>query len=372
METEPTLVVVTGPPAGGKSTVASELARRTPLPLLAKDTLKEILFDTFGWSDRAWSRRLGVATYPLLYATARALLARGRSLVLEANFDHERARRELLRLPARRFVQVHCSADPDVLIARFEARARSGARHPAHGELDAELIERIRGEEFGPIDLPGPCFRVVTDRFEDVSLGDITAVMPAPDRNGGPPALVVVSGPPASGKTEVAEKLAEELKIPFVTKDTFKEELYEVFGRDSEEPGTNPHEERIEKAALKILFSVLDMQLEAGVSVVGESDFHAGTHVEPFRRLCERHDVRIVQVHMDGDTDAIVERFVRRAESGDRHPGHADGANDADDLRQQLESGRWNALEIPGALVEADMSEDVASVAARVRAVLEG
>lgn len=44
--------------------------------------------------------------------------------------------------------------------------------------------------------------------------------------------LVVVSGPPASGKTEAVELLARKVELPFFSKDTFKERLYEEFGPD--------------------------------------------------------------------------------------------------------------------------------------------
>ena len=43
----PLVVVVTGPPAAGKTTVAREIARSLRLPLVAKDTIKEALFDAF-------------------------------------------------------------------------------------------------------------------------------------------------------------------------------------------------------------------------------------------------------------------------------------------------------------------------------------
>jgi len=65
-----TLVLVTGPPASGKTSLAQPLARHLGLPLLGKDTIKEVLFDSLGTGDRAWSRRLGAASYAVLLELA--------------------------------------------------------------------------------------------------------------------------------------------------------------------------------------------------------------------------------------------------------------------------------------------------------------
>ncbi len=41
-----------GPPASGKTTLASILAQRLKLPLFSKDQLKELLFEILGWGER--------------------------------------------------------------------------------------------------------------------------------------------------------------------------------------------------------------------------------------------------------------------------------------------------------------------------------
>jgi predicted kinase len=131
------LILVSGAPGTGKSTLAPILARRYACTLLAKDAIKEALFDTLGTADAAWSRRLSDASFAALFALAAQGLAEGASLVIEGNFrrgEHEQPISAALGRAANsvRCAQVLCSLPEDLRRERLLSRSGSGARHAGH------------------------------------------------------------------------------------------------------------------------------------------------------------------------------------------------------------------------------------------------
>lgn len=163
----PLLVVVQGPPAAGKTTVAREIAQRLRLPLLMKDTVKEALLDGLGTGELEWSQRLGAATYEVLAALVEESVAAGASVVLEGNFVRgSDLERRLAVLPAR-FVQIHCSAPLGLLLERY------GSRERHRGHVDSERIEGLReavgSHRHDPLDLPGETIRIDTSAPVDVA-----------------------------------------------------------------------------------------------------------------------------------------------------------------------------------------------------------
>jgi hypothetical protein len=62
----------------------------------------------------------------------------------------------------------------------------------------------------------------------------------------------------------------------------------------------------------------------------------------------------------------VAESFAERSASGRRHPGHGDRPEDAEEVRQDVETGRYDALDLPGELLRVDPEHvDLDELAAR-------
>lgn len=175
----PLLVIVTGAPGAGKTTLGRRLAADLGFPFINKDDVKDVMFTHLGWSDRAWSRKVGKAALHILFHVTEQQLVAGCSLVVECNFrphlDNQRFR-DLQDRYSHRQVQVFCHAPSHVLLERFKARSLHGVRHPGHVE-DAnwdEIKEALLAEDNWMLDLSGPLMEVDTS---DVALIDYGAIL---------------------------------------------------------------------------------------------------------------------------------------------------------------------------------------------------
>jgi len=178
------VVIVSGPPCTGKTTLGERIALELGYPFLSKDRIKELLFDTLGVGDRAWSRKLGAATMEILFMLADTELAAGRSFVLEANFRPALANgqfRALKEKYAFRAFQVECYADTDVLLARFKARTDSGNRHPGHIDhvTYPEVVDDLEQGSYGPLEVADQVCIVDTSDFGLVGYRQIIAAIEA-------------------------------------------------------------------------------------------------------------------------------------------------------------------------------------------------
>ena len=173
------IVVVTGPPASGKTTLAIAIAEQLRLPLFAKDSIKERLYDALGPGDREWSRRLGRATYPMLFDILAQELRAARSVVIDASFGPPVANEEFAALHRRwpfDALQLYCTAPRDVLLDRYAARAPT--RHPGHLDsfIQDEVAAGLDDDRWAPLTLPGHCVTIDTTRPTSETIERVVAL----------------------------------------------------------------------------------------------------------------------------------------------------------------------------------------------------
>lgn len=162
----PIFVVISGPPASGKSTLAPQVAAALALPLVAKDTIKDALMSVLAVPDVEASRQVGRAAVVAMLAVAAASPI---GAVLESNFFRSSAAAELQRLPGT-LVELFCRCRVDVAWERYQRRA--GSRHPGHFDLERTREELWNDEVAEPVAGGWPVLEVATDapvRFETVT-----------------------------------------------------------------------------------------------------------------------------------------------------------------------------------------------------------
>ena len=156
----PLLIIVSGAPGAGKTTVGKGIAQEIGIPFMSKDTIKESLFDTLGYGDRDWSMRLGAASIGLLFRLVEIELEAGKSVVAEMNFQRhfDRPRfKDLARQYPFRPIEVHCTAGTEVLLTRYD-------------ELYDEIKQGLADGRWDPLDVGGPLLTVDTTEFDTLDV----------------------------------------------------------------------------------------------------------------------------------------------------------------------------------------------------------
>lgn len=167
-----TVILITGHPATGKTTLAHYLAQELKLPLLWRDGLKEKLADTLGWSTEEWSLKLRVASWELLYHLVETLLRAQVSHIVESNFTPTYATprwQSLCKRYSLQIIQLRCDAPPETVIKRYHERIEQGARHPIHRYVpdDVNYAALLERGPMGWVDVAGA--RLVVDTSQNIA-----------------------------------------------------------------------------------------------------------------------------------------------------------------------------------------------------------
>ena len=128
------VIVLTGMPASGKSTICKALTECFGWPVVEKDAIKEQLFDTIGFECYAQKRRLDHAANAVVIHMTERMLSAGQSVIVDNNFDElsGKAFAELIKRYQSVCMTVFLKGEPQVLYDRYVKRDNAHARHLGH------------------------------------------------------------------------------------------------------------------------------------------------------------------------------------------------------------------------------------------------
>lgn len=179
-------ILVTGIPAAGKSTMAAFLADALGLPVLSKDSIKELLFDDLGFRSREEKVRLGVASMHVMYYAAEQLMKARQPFILENNFENTSKEGLVAILQKHRYqsITVVLTGDYQKIYQRFCKRDTEPLRHRGHvvndcyPEMDPharaktisyeDFVAGIARRGMDSFAVDGPCIVVDTTDFSKV------------------------------------------------------------------------------------------------------------------------------------------------------------------------------------------------------------
>lgn len=132
------------------------------------------------------------------------------------------------------------------------------------------------------------------------------------------PAVVAVGGIIASGKSTVAEALAERLTAPVVDADRTRKSLLGVAHRAAVHVGAfeGPYDPRVTDAVYDEVMARADAVLASGRPVVLDASFRTRALRQKARALAERHGVPFLFVECRVPEPVCIERLARREREG--------------------------------------------------------
>lgn len=124
-------ILVTGIPAAGKSTMAEAISEKLNLPVISKDSIKELLFDNVGFQPREEKVDLGIASMEIMYYIAGQIMKTGQPFILENNFEYssERGIKNLLEQYQYSMLIITLTGNYKTIYLRFLERENSPEKH---------------------------------------------------------------------------------------------------------------------------------------------------------------------------------------------------------------------------------------------------
>ena len=162
------------------------------------------------------------------------------------------------------------------------------------------------------------------------------------------PTLVVVAGPPGSGKTTLAHALAAAIPCAAICRDEIKEGMVHAHRGDFETAPGDPLTQR----TFPLFFEVLRTLVSGGVTLVAEAAFQDGLWRRGLESLLSCAELRIVNCRVDAALS-----YERATDRGDRRLSHGDSALRAGEEEWARRTASFEWISIPAPSIDVDTTD---------------
>ncbi len=183
------------------------------------------------------------------------------------------------------------------------------------------------------------------------------------------PLLIIINGPPGSGKTMLAKRLSTDLQVPVVHRDDIAETLFDALkcqmhGRPA----------LIGPASFQLMHYFAGLLLAVGQSLIIEGCFYSTELATiEFLQLKQVYDFEPFQIQCKENSSVLLDRFLTRAGTQERHIYHRD-LEFAENNREVFLRERFADLALGGQRIEIDTTDvfayDYTGLLQEIRAAL--
>jgi len=163
------LLLIMGDLAAGKSTFARMLSERYDVNVFFKDSIKEVLGDTIGFTNREENKKLSGATMELMFFIFSEFGKLKKNLILESNFHTAELERmhEIALEHDYEVLTLVLRGNVEILHKRYLNRMYHENRHPVHLSTTIDVFEDFKSciESLRSEQIPGRTLSIQADNF---------------------------------------------------------------------------------------------------------------------------------------------------------------------------------------------------------------